>query len=212
MTNPNAQADQRRHLAPKRPRLIAICAGSIRPFRHLESAIIKNVISSIEKPLAISLQRSGLEGDQQAEVGIHGGAAKAIYMYPVEHWTFWAQQSPALGHRETIRHGFVGENLSVEGLSEAAVYAGDHLMIGDVRLQITEPRVPCLKFNWRMGYSKAAKQMIQSGLSGWYCAVLQTGKLIPGTAIELIPGRRLISIAEQLRLQQKQIERQLDLF
>jgi MOSC domain-containing protein YiiM len=63
-----------------------------------------------------------------------------------------------------------------------------------------------------MGYSKASKHMIQSGRSGWYCAVLQAGYMAPGTDIVLIPGRRLISIADQLRLQQKNIDRQGDLF
>ena len=100
----------------------------------------------------------------------------------------------------------------VEGLSEDEVYAGDHLRIGPVILKVTEPRTPCLKFNRRMGYAKAAKQMIQSGRSGWYCAVLQTGFVAAGELIELIPGRRLVSIADQLRMQQRSLERQIELF
>lgn len=194
------------------PRLLAICAGPVRPYRHLESAMIKPVISSIEKPVAVALHRLGLEGDQQAEAGIHGGIDKAIYMYPKEHWAFWQQQRASLGLGEPVGYGFVGENLTVEGLGEDDVCPGDHLIIGHVRLQITEPRVPCVKFNWRMGYAKASKHMIQSGRSGWYCAVLQAGHLVPGTALQLIPGRRLISIADQLRLHQKSIDRQGDLF
>ena len=198
--------------ATKLPRLLAICAGPVRPYRHLESAMIKPVISSIDKPLAVGVHRLGIEGDEQAEAGIHGGADKAIYMYPTEHWPFWQQQRTSLGLGDAIGYGYVGENLSIEGLAEDNVYPGDHLIIGDVRLQVTEPRVPCLKFNWRMGYSKASKHMIQSGRSGWYCAVLQAGYMAPGTDIVLIPGRRLISIADQLRLQQKNIDRQGDLF
>ncbi|NCW19582.1 MAG: MOSC domain-containing protein [Betaproteobacteria bacterium] len=209
------------HQAPPTPdhrpdhepaRLLAVCAGPVTAFRHLQSAIHKQVLSSLEQPLPVAVDRLGVRGDEQAETGIHGGPSKAVYMAPVEHWGFWQQQRAQIGRDEPMAYGFVGENLTVQGLLEASVFAGDQLIIGDVRLQITEPRIPCLKFNWRMGYAKAAKQMIQSGRSGWYCAVLESGNLIAGEPITLLPGRQLMSIADQLRLQQRALERQLDLF
>ena len=193
-------------------RLLAVCAGSIQSFGRLKTAIQKSALSSLDDPRLIAIQRLGVEGDEQAESGIHGGPDKAIYMAPVEHWAFWQQQRTGLGITEAIDFGFMGENMSVEGLSEDEVYAGDHLRIGPVILKVTEPRTPCLKFNRRMGYAKAAKQMIQSGRSGWYCAVLQTGFVAAGELVELIPGRRLVSIADQLRMQQRSLERQIELF
>jgi MOSC domain-containing protein YiiM len=174
--------------------------------------MIKSVIGSIESPTQVALGRLGLLGDEQAEVGLHGGIDQAIYMYPVEHWAFWQQQRALLGINEAMAFGFVGENLSIEGLLEDDVSAGDRLSIGDVLLQVTGPRIPCIKFNWRMGYAKASKHMIQSGRCGWYCSVLQTGVLVPGASIHLLPGRKLLNIADQLRLQQKHIDRQLELF
>lgn len=194
------------------PRLLAICAGKVNPYHHLKSAMIKSVLGSIESPTQVALGRLGLLGDEQAEVGLHGGIDQAIYMYPVEHWAFWQQQRALLGINEAMAFGFVGENLSIEGLLEDDVSAGDRLSIGDVLLQVTGPRIPCIKFNWRMGYAKASKHMIQSGRCGWYCSVLQTGVLVPGASIHLLPGRKLLNIADQLRLQQKHIDRQLELF
>ncbi len=194
------------------PRLLAICAGKVKPYRHLKSAMIKSVIGSIESPTHVALGRLGLSGDEQAEVGLHGGLDQAVYMYPVEHMAFWQEQRGLLGMNEAMSYGFVGENLSVEGLLEDDVSVGDRLSIGDVLLQVTGPRIPCVKFNWRMGYAKASKHMIQSGRCGWYCSVLQTGALVPGASIHVLPGRKLMNIADQLRLQQKHIDRQLELF
>ncbi|MFN5809202.1 MAG: hypothetical protein ACK441_15205, partial [Burkholderiales bacterium] len=37
------------------PRLLAICAGKVKPYRHLKSAMIKSVIGSIESPTHVAL-------------------------------------------------------------------------------------------------------------------------------------------------------------
>jgi MOSC domain-containing protein YiiM len=48
-----------------------------------------------------------------------------------------------------------------------------------------------------MGYKGAAKAMLQSGFSGWYLRVNQTGTLTVGLDIKVIPGQRVTSIADQ---------------
>lgn len=58
-------------------------------------------------------------------------------------------------------------------------------------------REPCFKFNAAVGYKGASKAMLQSGFSGWYLRVLKTGVLTAGTQIQLIPGSRETSIAQQ---------------
>jgi MOSC domain-containing protein YiiM len=71
--------------------------------------MIKSVIGSIEAPTHREVGRLGLLGDEQAEVGLHGGVDQAIYMYPVEHRTFWQQQRALLGMNEAMTYGFVGK-------------------------------------------------------------------------------------------------------
>jgi MOSC domain-containing protein YiiM len=78
---------------------------------------------------------------------------------------------------------------------EPSLWIGDRLQIGSVLFEVTEPRQPCFKFAARMGYTHAVKQMLQSGRSGVYLRVIETGTLLAGDAITLIAGRRQMSIA-----------------
>ena len=86
------------------------------------------------------------------------------------------------------------------GLTEAQVWIGDLLVIGSVRLRITRPRDPCFKLNARLGLSMAAKMMVQSGYTGFYCAVVQPGTLTAGEPVELLAGDRTISVLDRHRL------------
>ena len=192
------------------PRLLAVCTGRVAQLRHLESAILKAARSTLEEPRAVLVHPWGLEGDEQAEQGVHGGRDKAVYMAPVEHWPFWNAQRQERGLDPALGWGFVGENLSVEGLLEAEIYPGDRIELGEVVLEVTEPRIPCLKFNIVMGYAKASRHMLQSGRSGWYCAVLRGGSLKAGLPITIRPGRRLASIAGLLQIRQSALQRELD--
>jgi MOSC domain-containing protein YiiM len=80
------------------------------------------------------------------------------------------------------------------------VYVGDRLQIGDLEFTVTKLREPCFKFNAKMKYKGAAKAMLQSGFSGWYLRVNQTGTLLAGTEITVFPGERLTSIANQNKI------------
>lgn len=138
----------------------------------------------------------GIEGDEQADPSVHGGLDKAVYLYPHEHYAYWQQQrQEAIGDEQALQPGMLGENLTTEGLLENALWVGDRLQIGDVLLEVTEPREPCFKFAARMGYKQAVKEMLQSGYSGVYLKVLATGSIKAGDAITLLPGVREVSIA-----------------
>jgi MOSC domain-containing protein YiiM len=63
---------------------------------------------------------------------------------------------------------------------------------------VTQPREPCGKFNAVMGYTQAAKDMVQSGRCGFYLAVDRPGVLQVGTSFEVIPGPRSTSVAQAL--------------
>src|SRR5687768_12586875 len=41
----------------------------------------------VDGPVAV--RPLGLEGDEQADLSVHGGLPKAVYAYPVEHYPFW---------------------------------------------------------------------------------------------------------------------------
>jgi MOSC domain-containing protein YiiM len=141
----------------------------------------------------------GLAGDEQADLSVHGGQSKAIYAYPVDHYPFWqgvrAQASVAAADA-VLTHGFMGENLTIEGLLEQQLWIGDRLRLPGCVLTVSEPRQPCYKFNHAMGFPQASKLMSQSGYSGVYLAVLEPGALCAGDEIELMPGPRDVNLRE----------------
>jgi len=162
------------------------------------SAIQKQSISNLDNPVSVEITRLGVQGDEQADLAVHGGIDMAIYAYPSEHYTFWNE----LLTRETKRPinlapGSLGENFTIEGLLETNVYVGDILLIGDLEFTVVKLREPCFKFNAKMGYKGAVKAMLQSGFSGWYLKVNRVGTLAAGAHMELIPGSRQTSIADQ---------------
>lgn len=181
--------------------LLSIQTGQVRPLmvggRKLVSAIGKTTVSG---PVAVGVL--GLAGDEQADLSVHGGLSKAIYALPSEHLAWWQAQRQSHGvtlFEETLTAGYLGENLSLQGLLEQDLFIGDRLDFGSVVLRVTQPREPCGKFNAVMGYAGAAKDMVQSGRCGFYLAVEQTGFLQAGATCQVLPGSRSICVSEALR-------------
>ncbi len=130
----------------------------------------------------VMVRTLGLAGDGQADLENHGGIHKAVYAYPFEHYAHWSQELK----REDFSFGQFGENLTVEGLLEDQVYIGDVLRIGDVLLEVTQPRVPCFKLAHKMGMPGFPKLFAKSGRTGFYLRVLAEGEITAGDEIERV--------------------------
>ena len=187
-------------------KLLSISTGKVTPlfgnhhpnYKSVASAIRKQVVSDIENPTPVEITPLGIKGDEQADLSVHGGIEKAIYVYPAEHYAFWNELLTRETKRSvTLQHGAIGENFTIEGLLETEVFVGDRLLMGGLEFSVVKLREPCFKFNAVLSYKGAAKAMLQSGFSGWYLRVIKTGLLTAGTEITLIPGPRNTSIAQQ---------------
>ena len=181
--------------------LISIQTGQVRPLmvggRKLVSAIGKTAVAG---PIEVGVL--GLAGDEQADLSVHGGLSKAVYALPSEHLTWWQAQRKAHGatmFEEALAPGYLGENLSLQGVIEQELFIGDRLDFGDVVLRVTQPREPCGKFNAVMGYAQAAKDMVQSGRCGFYLAVDKPGLLQVGAPCQVLPGSRSTRVTEALQ-------------
>ncbi|WP_418317756.1 MOSC domain-containing protein [Piscinibacter sakaiensis] len=162
--------------------------------RVVRSAFVKTAQSG-----PVDAGPGGLAGDEQADLTVHGGLAKAVYAYPVEHYPFWQTvraQAGIGGWGEALPHGALGENLTLSGLLEYQVWIGDVLRFADCDLAVSEPRYPCFKFNAAMGFDHAARLMTQSAWCGFYLAVRVPGRIVPGEEFELVPGPREVGIRE----------------
>ncbi len=130
----------------------------------------------------IHLGRLNLDGDGQADLTVHGGTDKAVYVYPSEHYEFWrGEQLPI-----ELGDGSFGENFTTTGLLEDEVSIGDRFRIGTAEVIVTEPRMPCYKLGIRFGRPEMIKRFSESRRSGFYLSVLREGEVGAGDTIEAI--------------------------
>lgn len=178
-------------------KLLSINVSKPKPIQYggktVQTGIFKEPVSG-----TVMLREKNIDGDGQGDLRVHGGTYKAIYGYPFEHYAHWQQ---AL-QRDDLTYGQFGENLTVAGLLETSVYIGDVFQIGStVKLQITQPRVPCFKLAYKMGLPEFPKQFLDSRRVGFYFRVLEEGKISAGEAITRIEvASASMSITEILNL------------
>lgn len=170
--------------------LLSIQTGRVVPLpvedRFVMSGIRKTTVTG-----PIEVRPLGIAGDEQADLTVHGGLAKAVYAYPIEHYEYWRQQQAAIGRSAgPLPHGTLGENLTISGLLETAVYVGDVLRFPNCVLRVTQPRKPCFKFNAVMGNPQASLRMQQTGFCGFYLAVDEPGTIEAGEAFAIVEGSR----------------------
>ena len=134
-----------------------------------------------KSPLAdrVFVGKLNVEGDKQANLDVHGGEHKAVYAYPSEHYPAWQEEL----ERDDLSAGAFGENFTLEGLLESEVFIGDRFRIGDVLVEVTQPRVPCKNLAVRFRSPPIIRQFLHSQRSGFYLRVLQEGEVGAGDPI-----------------------------
>src|SRR5690349_17999553 len=125
-----------------------------------------------------------LDGDRQADLRVHGGPLKSVYVYPLEHYSYWRDELPA---GTDLAMGVFGENLTTSGILESDVRRGDRLTIGTAEFEVTIPRYPCFKLGIRFGGKDILRRFMKSRRSGFYLTVIQTGELAAGDPIAFNP-------------------------
>jgi MOSC domain-containing protein YiiM len=145
--------------------------------RTVRTAIFK---TPVDRRLRVTTLN--IEGDQQADLSVHGGADKSVYAYPYEHYAYWRRELPEMD----LSWGCFGENLTIEGVLEENIRIGDRLRMGSAEFVVTQPRMPCFKLGIRFGRPDFLKRFLQSGRTGFYFAVLIEGEVGAGDDIELM--------------------------
>ena len=130
----------------------------------------------------VRLRRLNLDGDRQADLTVHGGRDKAVYVYPSEHYTSWQAELPDA----KLSAGSFGENFTTEGLTEDVVCVGDTFTVGGCVVQVSQPRQPCSNISRRWERPDLPRRMEENGWTGFYLRVLQTGEVGAGDALRLV--------------------------
>jgi len=130
----------------------------------------------------VQLRTLNLDGDQQADLTVHGGPYKAVYGYPSEHYPFWKQEFPGMD----LPWSMFGENFTTEGLFEGDLHIGDRLQVGTAILMVRQPRVPCFKLAAKFKRDDILPRFLASGRSGFYFSVEREGVVAAGDEFQFL--------------------------
>lgn len=134
------------------------------------------------------LTETGLIGDRQAHLKIHGGPERALCLYALEN----IERLQDEGH--PIFAGSIGENVTVAGLDWEKLGPGMRLALGDeVVVEITSYAGPCLTIagSFADGKFKRISQKVHPGESRLYARVIQTGRLEAGQKVRVLNGAKV---------------------
>jgi MOSC domain-containing protein YiiM len=177
-------------------RIVSVNVGMPREVSVPRGKVLTSIFKTpVESRVAV--RGYNLEGDRQSDLTVHGGPYKAVYLYPSEHYAYWAEQLPDM----ELSYGVFGENLTTEGVLEESVHIGDRFRFGSTILQVTQPRMPCFKLALRFARADMVRRFWHSGRSGIYFSVVEEGELGRGDTIEQITSDpEGVSVADVVRL------------
>ncbi len=160
--------------------VLALLAGKAEMFARGErSAIAKTPLKG-----KVRIGLLGIEGDQQADLSVHGGPDKALHHYPADHYARWA--SAAVDHPLLNAPGAFGENISTHGLLENEVCIGDKFRLGTALIEVSQGRQPCWKQAARMEWTTLPAMMVRERRSGWYYRVIEPGHAEAGDFLSFV--------------------------
>jgi MOSC domain-containing protein YiiM len=181
-------------------RIISIHVGKPKPVLHqgkeLETGIYKSPVAS-----PIRLARLNFEGDGQADLEHHGGPDKAVCVYCEEHYPYWEKEL-----RRSLNRGAFGENVTVQGMTEAEVCIGDIYRLGEAVVQISQPRQPCFKLGMRHDVADLPVKVQTTGFTGYYFRVLEEGTVASGSEVKLLerhPAGITVAYANRIKYHEK---------
>lgn len=161
-------------------KIVSICVGPAKTIawrgENVSTAIYKAPVE------AATVGPLGLEGDQQADLAVHGGPDKAVYAYSADHYPWWKEQLPGV----ELPHGAFGENLTVAEFDDAAACIGDVYQAGEARLMAIQPRLPCSKLALRFNNPGIVKRFARSMKLGVYFRIVEPGRVRRGDVFRRI--------------------------
>jgi len=126
----------------------------------------------------VSIASPGIVEDFIGSPKHHGGPDQAVYVYTMDDYEWWMNK---LGH--VLAPGTFGDNLTLRGMESAHFNIGDRLILGDVILEVTAPRIPCSTLATRMGDPQFVKQYRDAERPGLYCRVIAEGEIEAGVEV-----------------------------
>jgi MOSC domain-containing protein YiiM len=154
------------------------------PKKLKNSSLISSIASRTETRELLEVDTDQIKGDKVHDLKHHGGQDRVVHFYPSEHYEFWKETYP--DNKDVFYPSSIGENISSIGFIEKEVCIGDIYKIGEVVLQVTEPRNPCGFIDQNYGIKLMHKKIANLAKCGWMCRVLNPGIIHKDDSINLI--------------------------
>ncbi|TDQ22001.1 MOSC domain-containing protein [Tenacibaculum caenipelagi] len=138
----------------------------------------------VTTPIFLDVEK--VKDDAICDRKYHGGIDQAVYAYSEKHYNYWKELYPDLDWQ----YGMFGENLTIGNLDESLLHVGDTFEVGEVIIEVTKPRQPCMKLGVRFNDMKIVKQFWQQDFPGVYFKILQTGFVNVGDELKIIKSCR----------------------
>ena len=156
--------------------------------RTVRTAVWKSALTG-----PVMVRWTNLDGDEQADKRGHGGEHRAVFVYQLDSYRYWAEQL----RRDDFEPGQFGENFTVEGLEDDEVCIGDRYRIGDAVFEVTQPRVTCFRVGIRMQQPDMPSLLVAHHRPGFYLRVLTEGTVQAGQEIERVSvGPEQVTVAD----------------
>jgi len=128
----------------------------------------------------VYLEEAGVHGDSIVDQLHHGGVDQAVYAYSADDYDWWEKEIGL-----NVAPGLFGENLTIRGLP-SDMNIGDRLLIGEVVLEATAPRIPCATFATRMQDPAFGIAFRKAERPGIYFRVLNGGEVSAGDTVTFV--------------------------
>ncbi len=158
----------------RKPAIVqAVFTGQPKPIADARGTWVSSIFRDrVHGPVQVSFQ--GLAGDRVAQP-YHGSPGAAICVHLTDHYSFWNSE-----YGMSLEAGCVGENVTLDNISEDQVCVGDRVRLGTALVEVSGPRVPCANLARRIGRSDWVKLTIQNNCTGFYLRVLEPGTVQSG--------------------------------
>ncbi|MDG6894194.1 MOSC domain-containing protein [Volucribacter amazonae] len=163
--------------------ILVIKIGKVQTLTFADGSVYETAIR--KQPVSqVVINELGAEGNEVALTKHHGGVDKALLFMADRSFT---QLNQLLAENFSYDNTAIyGENFVVSDLNEDNVCVGDRFQIGDVVLEVSQPRKPCERLSKNTNNEETQRTVFNSGLTGWYVRVIQTGLIRQGDEVILL--------------------------
>lgn len=148
---------------------------------HGKTALVSGIRKrSVGASTSLLVGELGVQNDAIVDDEHHGGPDQAVYAYSADDYDWWNAT-----HGTDFAAGAFGENLTIRGLP-SDMNIGDRMLIGEVVLEVTGPRIPCRTLSAQVqdtGFGLAYRKAERPGI---YFRVLSGGNVQQGDNVTVV--------------------------